>query len=151
MKVGEICRSGVVYIGADEDLVRAATKMRTFHVGDLVVVDADQPHPMPIGIITDRDIVVGLVARGVNRLDQLTVGDVLSGGELVTAREDDDVETAMDRMRAAAVRRLPIVDANGTLVGIFTMDDGLECLVGQLSELVSIPHRQQRAEHAARP
>ena len=151
MKISEVCREGVVYIRSDESIVQAAEKMRRYHVGDLVVVDEWEPHPVPIGILTDRDIVVGLVAPNVGHLEDLTVGDVLISEDVVTAEWDDDVADVYELMRESAIRRIPVVNEAGHLVGIFTLDDAIQLLGRQLNELAQVSKRQQANELKQRP
>jgi CBS domain-containing protein len=70
--------------------------------------------------------------------------------DLVTAREHESIEAALKKMEEHGVRRLPIVDADGMLVGILTLDDILQYLTGQQSELVALVAREQRRERQYR-
>ena len=96
----------VVTASADETALAAARRMATHNVGDLVVVD-EQPGalPRPIGIVTDRDLVVRVLAREGLGADT-KLADVIQG-ELITAHEDDDVEVVMTTMREHSIRRVP--------------------------------------------
>jgi CBS domain-containing protein len=87
--------------------------MREHHVGSLVVVKEDDPGRIPIGIVTDRDIVVEVVAEGMDH-KALTVGEIM-GRELVTAGEQDNVLDVLQVMRRRGIRRLPVVTALGSL------------------------------------
>ena len=78
MTVGEICKRNVAVAVENETIIDAANHMRTAHVGDLVVIETRQNRRMPVGIITDRDIVVGAVAANAHHLDTLVVGDIMS-------------------------------------------------------------------------
>ncbi len=151
MRVEEVCNSAVVSIREDATVVEAARRMRRFHVGDLVVVAADSPHPRPVGMVTDRDLALSLLAEDLGDLDRLTVGDLIRPGELVGADADEDVVDAVRRMRKHGVRRLPVTDDRGVLVGIFTLDDALAHLVGQLHDLVEVVSGQRWAEARRRP
>jgi CBS domain-containing protein len=130
-------------------IVDAAKRMRASHVGDLVVIENRNGRHFPIGIVTDRDIVISVVAGDLEHINYLLVSDVMSD-DLVTAREHDSIETALKKMEEHGVRRLPIVDADGTLVGILTLDDILQYLTGQQSELVALVAREQRRERQYR-
>jgi len=134
MKAGELCKRDVVTVNKDDTIVEAARRMREAHVGDVVVVHQSDPR-IPIGILTDRDIVVGVIARDVDHFAMLEVGDVLSRDRLVTAREGEDVRQVLSRMKTHGVRRVPVVDEAGHLVGILTFDDLVEHLSGMLSDL----------------
>lgn len=149
MTVGKICTRTTVVAPKTELIVDAAKRMRTSHVGDLVVVENRFGRPYPIGIVTDRDIVVSVVAGDPDHINDLLVGDVMTD-DVITAREDEDVEAALKRMEEHGVRRLPIVDRDGALVGILTLDDALEYLTEQQTELVNLVAREQRRERQYR-
>lgn len=144
MAIGKICNREVVFARRDNTVKEAAQLMREYHVGDLVVVDQSEGKPVPSGIITDRDIVVGVVAKGLEP-DALRVGDVM-GAELVIARETDGVSETIELMRSKGVRRVPIVDARGGLVGIVTADDILDLLAEEMMALAKMVSREQRRE-----
>lgn len=150
MNIGQLCNRRVVHIGKNERVVEAARVMRDEHVGDLVVVDERSGRPVPVGILTDRDIVVGLVAKDVDHLKQLDVGDMLTS-ELVTAREGDDLTDVLECMRRQGIRRMPVVDEGGALVGIFTFDDLIGHLSEDLAAVVSLIGRERGREVEQRP
>jgi CBS domain-containing protein len=143
MTVADICTRHVITAHPEETVVEAAGRMRRQHVGDVVVTDGQK---RPVGILTDRDIVVSAVAQTPERLPSLRVHDIMSA-ELVTARETDPIERAVGAMRAHGIRRLPVVDVDGELVGILTMDDLVRRLstdIGQLVGLIDLERRQER-------
>jgi predicted transcriptional regulator len=149
MTVGDICTRNVVVAPKSEMIVDAAKRMRTSHVGDLVVVEPRDGRHMPIGIITDRDIVMSVVAGDPQHMQYLLVGDVMNT-DLITAQEHDTIETGLQKMREHGVRRLPIVDGAGALVGILTLDDVLQCLTAQQNELVALVAKEQQHERQYR-
>ena len=149
MTVGEICNRNVVVAPKTEMIVDAAKRMRTSHVGDLVVIENRNGRHFPIGIVTDRDIVISVVAGDPDHINYLLVSDVMSD-DLITAREHDSIEAALKKMEEHGVRRLPIVDADGMLLGILTLDDILQYFTGQQSELVALVAREQRRERQYR-
>jgi CBS domain-containing protein len=123
--------------------------MRQVHIGSIVVVEQmNGGKRMPIGIVTDRDIIVEVIAPGLDP-SVITVGDIMSG-ELVVGRETDSVLETLEIMRFKGVRRLPTVDSEGQLVGIVTVDDLLEAVADQLNELARIVAREQARESATR-
>lgn len=144
MDVGEICTREVVIATRDTTVLEAARLMREYHVGDVVVVDESGGRSIPVGIVTDRDIVVGVVATGLDPA-ALTVGDIM-GGEPATAAEHDDVYETLQIMRARGVRRVPVVDAEGALAGILALDDVLEVLAEELDAAVKVVAREQANE-----
>jgi CBS domain-containing protein len=150
MKVFEICKRTVACVGRSESLVEAARKMREAHVGDLVVVEDRDNLRVPVAMLTDRDIVVGVIANNYTELDKLDVGDVV-GDVIVTATEDEDVGDVLRRMRSFAVRRVPVVDASGALKGIVALDDVLAGLADELAEAASLTMRQRIREAERRP
>lgn len=150
MNVGRICTRQVATISKDQSVLEAARRMRDEHVGDLVVLDEQQGRRVPVGILTDRDIVVGLLAKDADQLGRLDVGDVLTH-ELSAVRESDDVEDVLDQMRRKGVRRMPVVDDGGELWGIFTVDDMLGLLSEDLMSVVLLISKGRRRELAERP
>jgi CBS domain-containing protein len=148
MSVGEVCNRDVVVVKKDESVLDAAQLMRQFHVGDLVVVEERAGQRVPVGMLTDRDIVIEAVAEDVNSRE-LTVGDIMSA-ELVTANADADIVDTVKTMRAKGVRRVPVVDRAGVLVGIVTVDDLIELLAEVLDDLTQLIRREQTREKETR-
>jgi CBS domain-containing protein len=144
MAVGEICSREVVFARRGESLRLAAQLMREKHVGALAVVDERDGDRIPVGIVTDRDIVIAVVAKGLDA-DTLLVGEVMTT-DLVTVRESEGVSECIAKMRARGVRRVPIVDARGALVGIVSADDFLELLSEELSGIARMIASEQRRE-----
>ena len=149
MKVGEICNRDVVVALKTEMVVDLARRMRTSHVGAVIVVENHLGHHRPIGIVTDRDIVVSAVAGDPVHLNYLFADDMMTT-DLVTAPSDESLEQALQKMQRSGVRRLPVVDGEGDLVGILTLDDLLKHLIDQQSQLVGIIAREQRQERQHR-
>jgi CBS domain-containing protein len=110
----------------------------------VVVAEVKQGQPHPTGIVTDRDIVISVLAAGLDP-NVFTLGDIATPG-LVVAREGEGVFTAVRRMRAKGVRRLPVVDEAGVLKGIFTLDDYIGLLADEVREAASIIDREQTKE-----
>ena len=136
MTTGEICTHNVVVTREDENLVDAAKRMRMFHVGDLVVVHNQGDRRVPVGILTDRDIVLSAVASEAAHIHSLLVRDVMSS-EIVTARDHESLMDALKKMQAHGVRRLPIINDDGALVGILALDDVVRAVSEELGALVS--------------
>jgi CBS domain-containing protein len=149
MTLSLICNHNVATIDAGESIAEAASQMRNEHVGTLVVLGRRGRVHVPVGILTDRDIVVGVVAKRVEPTT-VTVGDVMTR-EVLTVREDDGVEFALHEMRRHGVRRAPVVGKRGQLVGIVSLDDVIEHLATQLSRLADAIRVEQDAEARARP
>lgn len=148
MRIGEICTTQTMYCKRDETVQGAALLMRKHHVGDLVVIDEADSERIPVGIITDRDIVVSVIALGLDPAS-LLVGDIMSD-DLLTCSERDDVYETIERMRLRAIRRVPVVNAHGALTGIVSVDDLLEFLAEEMGELARIGPHQQSQEKRVR-
>jgi CBS domain-containing protein len=123
--------------------------MRQHHVGDLVVVEERNGKRVPTGVVTDRDIVVEIVALNVP-LENLTIGDIKCR-ELIAAKESDDVLEVLEQMQRHGVRRMPVTDNYGALAGIVTLDDLLEILAEELGIMVKLISREQSKEAKSRP
>lgn len=148
MSIAEVCNREVVVITRGESVQEAAKLMREFHVGDLVVVEDRQGELYPVGMLTDRDIVIEVIACEVG-LHALTVGDIMSF-ELASANEADEIMSTIKQMRIKGVRRLPVISPRGVLVGIVTLDDLLELLAEQLNDIVALFRREQKREREMR-
>lgn len=149
MTVNTVCNHNVATIGTDEGIVDAAVRMREEHVGNLIVVARRGSVHVPVGILTDRDIVVAVVAKRVPA-DSVTVGDAMSRN-LVTVRHDDALEAALREMRKHGVRRAPVVGASGELVGVLAADDVIQHLATQFGRLAELIRHEQEVEFSARP
>jgi CBS domain-containing protein len=148
MNVSDFSNPFVATVSRATPLTDAARLMREQHVGSLVVVDETGTGRVPVGILTDRDIVVAVVAREVDPR-ALTAGDVMSN-DLATVRPTDSAADALERMRRRGVRRLPVVAENGTLAGIVTIDDLLAAVADELGALVRAISAEQARETRAR-
>jgi len=149
LTAGELCTRSTVIAYPKTGLNEAARLMREQHVGNLVVVEETVAGRLTVGVLTDRDIVTAVVARDMNP-SSLTVGDVMSANP-VTVREGDSVLDVLSAMRHKGVRRLPVTDAKGLLLGVITLDDLLGVVSEQLQALVEAIASEQQREQRARP
>ena len=147
--VGDICVRQVAVAPPHLSVDEAARLMRERHVGCLVVVELGDGGRLPSGVLTDRDIVTAVVAKGVDA-KTLRVGDVMSPS-IVTVREGDSLYDALTLMRHHGVRRLPVVGAHGVLAGLVALDDVVGALAGQLQAAALVVGREMRHEAAVRP
>lgn len=148
MSIGELCNREVVVIGANASINEAVKLMRQYNVGDIVVVAQRGIHSIPVGILTDRDLVIEIMARDVDP-QSVTVGDVMSTA-LVTAREDEELVDVVHRMRNQGVRRVPIVNEHGGLEGIIAVDDVLSLLAEQITGLAELVRKELQHERTVR-
>lgn len=143
MSISSLCKRVVVTIHRDATIENAAVFMRSSHIGDVVVVDAADTRK-PVGIITDRDIAVEVVAQGLAPAQTL-VGSVMST-PVVTLREEDGFLEALDKMSARGVRRAPVVDRDGRLKGMVSVDDLVPLLARELAKIGALIRHEQAAE-----
>lgn len=148
MTIGEICNRDTVFIKREGSIGEAARIMRENHLGDLIVVEEKGIRRLPVGMLTDRDLVIEILAKGIDPAT-VTVGDIMNS-DLLTTQEGDDTYQTMQRMRTKGVRRLPVVDAGGSLVGIVTINDFLDLLSSELTALARAVTQEQRRERRAR-
>jgi|SRR6185369_6750795 CBS domain-containing protein len=142
MIIGNIRTPNVAVTYPDRPLAEAARMMRESHIGALVVLDPHDPQRRPQGILTDRDIVRGQLAKGAD-LYCLTVGDVMTRNPLVLPL-DMGLSEGIEALTSRSVRRAPVIDANGSLVGIVTLDDLFPALARNLQELAKLMGKQGR-------
>lgn len=148
MSIGEICNRKVVVMQREETIVEAAKLMRDQHVGSVLVVDEQDGKRVPVGIVTDRDLVVEVIAPELDA-DAITVGDIMMTGFAVV-KEETGVFEAIQYMRTKGIRRLPVVDAEERLIGIVTLDDLLILLAEELDALAKLVAREQQNEVVVR-
>jgi CBS domain-containing protein len=144
MPLGEYCTRNVITADVETSIYEAAQLMRHHHVGTVVAIRKNGSREYPVGIITDRDIVLEIVAPGLDP-EVLTIGDIMSP-ELMTVKESAGIFEAIQHMRTMAVRRLPIVNDSGELVGIVTLDDLLGLLSEELQALARMVTREKQRE-----
>jgi CBS domain-containing protein len=124
----------IVTASPDTTARQAAQLMRTHHVGSLVVVDSASDSGKPVGIVTDRDLVLAVMAEGLDP-SLFTVGDIMSI-DLVTVPASANLIDATHELRRRRVRRLIVLDDAGRVVGLAALEDLLEALARELGELV---------------
>lgn len=146
-RAADLGRRQVICINADASLSEAASLMREHHIGDLVVVETKDDVERPVGMITDRDILIETLPMNVNP-DKLYVSDIMSRG-LATAHENEDVFSLVRTMRDCGVVRLPVVNDRGELRGIVTARTLVQLLSETLCELSDIS-KQQHVNEAER-
>ena len=145
---GDYCVRTVVTVERQTPVARCAQLMHDEHVGSLVVVESRDASAVPVGVITDRDIAIEVVAFGIDA-SALTAGDVMQGN-LAVARDDEGLLAVLATMRSNGVRRLPVVDAQGALVGILSADDLWEVLAEEVDSLVRVIKAEQSRERRTR-
>jgi len=148
MLLKEVCTASVVSCGPQTTVLQAASLMRHRHVGDLVVVDDPQDQGVPLGIVTDRDIVIEVLGNGLDPA-KTTVGSLMRK-PVVIANESEDTTQVIQRMQANGVRRLPVVAHEGEVVGIITLNDLLRLFVADANSLLGVMTKGQINEQHSR-
>ena len=148
MQIGTICQREVVKVGKTASILDAARAMRSRHVGNVVVVDEIDGIEKPVGIVTDRDIVVELVAKEVDP-SEVDVADIMSL-TVVTAQHDADLFETLRFMGVKGVRRLPVLDDDGALFGILSVKDAIASVFKELSFVADVSARQIERERHTR-
>lgn len=148
MKAGELCNREVVTATREMSIFEAARLMREHHVGCLIVTEKVSGHTRPVGILTDRDIVIEVIAKDISPAE-VTVGDVMTF-TLLKVTEDENIFDVAQRMRCRGVRRVPVISNDGDLAGIIALDDLLGLLSQELSLLATITTREVEQEATKR-
>lgn len=145
MKVGEFCNREVVIVKGDESLKVVAELMRTHHVGDVVLIKEEHQKRIPMGIITDRDLVLEILVPGLE-LEKVAAKDIMTE-PLCLIHENNSLFDALELMKERGIRRLPVVDDANALVGILTIDDLIEILtemIGCISDVIKVQPKQEK-------
>lgn len=142
MSIQKFCTNQVITVREGDPVRDAARKMAERNVGAVVVTDTNSA---PVGILTDRDIVMKVVSAGKNPQTSL-VADIMSP-HVATLPEDEGLMEATRIMMEHGVRRLPIVDGTGKVVGILSMDDILMVLERELNNLSMTISQTMKAEN----
>jgi CBS domain-containing protein len=148
MAIGEICSRDVVFVAKNESCADAARLMREHHVGSLVVVRDRAGTKTPVGMITDRDLAVGVMALGLDA--EKTPVEAAMRPEVMVVRESEGLGRAIALMREQGVRRLPVVDAAGALVGVLAADDLIELFGEEMAGLAAVVAKGPRVERERR-
>jgi CBS domain-containing protein len=149
-RVSDYSSQDPVTVKREYNLLDAAGSMRDHHVGCVVVVeDGPDGTQHPVGILTDRDIVVGVLAQTDHQLHLVRVEDVMTA-DPVLAKEDDDLSDTLMTMRAKGIRRMPVVTEQGALSGVLSFDDILEYIKDEVSDLAHLVGRERQREQLAR-
>jgi CBS domain-containing protein len=122
--------------------------MRESHVGCLVVADEVDGDRVPVGMLTDRDITVAVVAPGLDA-NTMRVGDVMSA-ELLSVNEDAGIAETVELMRVRGIRRLPVTDTEGRLIGLVAADDIMSLLAEEISGLTGMIAGEEKRERSLR-
>lgn len=144
MDLKKIGRMRVVTVTPETSLADAARLMREYHVGDVVVVEQKGGKNVPVGVLTDRDIVLATIAIGA-ATDALAAGDIMTS-DLATVPEDSSLTQVIELMKERGVKRVPLLGEGGELAGIVALEDVTRFLARELSALAEVSQRQKEVE-----
>ena len=147
MTAGEYCNREVIITEHNTSVVEAALLMRRHHVGDLVVVEKQGERALPIG--TDRDIVIEVIAQKIDP-ESLIVKNVMSTG-LITVGEKETLLDTLKLMQNQGVRRVIVVDGQGSLQGLLTADDAIELIAEAMNDLTKLVKQEINRELKEHP
>lgn len=141
MTIGDVCTKQVIKVRKNASINEAIYLMRNKHVGDVIVIDDNN---MPVGILTDRDVVIKIIFNKVDP-EMLTVGDVMSY-ELTALPQDSSIAEALGTMRMKGVRRAPVTNNKGQLVGVIAIDDIIALIAEELNEIALLIQHERKYE-----
>lgn len=145
MTVALICSRDIVSVPQDALLPQAARAMREHHVGTVVVTQTRADGMHVVGIVSDRDIVIEVLARGLEGA-AVPVAALLGAGPLLSVAEEADIGEAIALMQTGGVRRLLVHDPQGHLVGVLSFDDVLRVVGSQIAGLAAVLARGRERE-----
>lgn len=145
MKVGELCRRKVATIDAGDSVAAAARRMRDSHVDQLIVVERREGGGRPVGVVTERDLVVSVLADEEADPTKLEIGSLVRDG-FASVTVDEDLDETLHRMRSFEARRLPVIDRAGRVHGVVTLDDVLAAIRREIDAGTLAPHRRRASE-----
>lgn len=148
VKIGEICNRSVITVSKNASILEVVREMRKHHIGDVIVTERTDGVEKPLGIVTDRDIVIELLAEEV-ALGTVNVGDVMSM-TLVTAPHDADLFETLRFMGIKGVHHIPVLDDDGGLFGVLSVNDLMSVLTKELSFIAGISAKQIERERSFR-
>ena len=148
--IADYCVKTVATVTKDSTVAEAAALMRKHHVGALVIVDDGNGTGgrKPVGMVTDRDIAIEVVAAGLPP-ETVTVGEIVQR-PITTVTEDAGWAETARLMSVSGVRRMPVVDAAGKLIGIVSFDDLLLQCAGPLLAIADLAGRERHYESVTR-
>lgn len=148
MTVGNYCERNLALLTRDASLQKAAKMMRSHHLGEVIVVEKLNGKNIPVGLVTDRDLVIEIMALEVD-VEQISVGHIMSL-ELITVREDYSLSDSLEIMQQHGVRRLPVVDSDGVLIGLIDMELILKVLCQDLGKMLELINTERNIEKTLR-
>ena len=148
MFIGELCNRDVIIAEKSASILSIAQLMRNHHVGSIVITETQGDCEIPAGIITDRDLVIEIMAKDID-MDSVTAGDIMTS-DLATVKESQHIWDTVQLMCQKGIRRMPVVNDENVLIGIITVDDLLDVLISELENISKLVLTEQKKEKRLR-
>lgn len=145
MEIDRICNNEVITATKDTSVFECAQLMREHHIGDVIITEETSEGRTPKGILTDRDIVVSLVAEGATDLRETPAKEAMTE-TIIVAKQKDDVYEVLQNMEVNGIRRVPIVDDDNSVTGILSFDDLVGFFSDEFSRLADLLNREIETE-----
>ncbi|VTU36323.1 Hypoxic response protein 1 [Variovorax sp. PBS-H4] len=136
MNIGSICTRRMIAVDSNSTLAQAAGLMREHHVGALIVTSQTAAGPCVTGVVTDRDLVIDVLARGLETAG-IKIGD-LASDKIASVPEEIDIVGATAAMEAHGVRRMLVTDGEKRVTGIVSLDDLMDACAKELAGLAAV-------------
>ena len=149
MTVGKVCNRQVTIVDIEDSILDAVHLMRRHHVGDVIVTRPTPGGRRPVGILTDRDIVIEVMAQKLDP-DSLIVKDIMSTDPVSVTVTTSLLDT-LELMKQRGVRRVLVVADDGSLQGLLSADDAIELIAEQLNDLTQLVNREVTREQKQHP
>lgn len=142
MPISNLCYKNLVYVTKEASLHEAVQLMKKHHVGSVVIVEAEGQRK-PIGILTDRDIALGVVAEN---LPLNTIVNNVMSSNIVQVTQDSGITEVIELMEIKGVRRMIVVDESGDACGLVSFDDILQLVASEIKSLSRLVDREVENE-----
>ena len=144
MTIKKIYNKKVITAFYDTSIYEIAKLMKKYNVGDIVIVNKEGKN-IPVGIITDRDIIIKLIADEID-LKEISASDIMNS-DLLLLTEQSGILEGLDMVSARGTRRAPVVDFSGELVGIVTADDFTVLIADEMESYAKLVRKQLAGNH----
>lgn len=148
MSLRQYCDNEVSLLTQDSSILEAAQVMRKNHVGEVIIVEHQKAKTIPLGIVTDRDLVIEIMAMEVD-VEKINLGSIMCF-ELITVSDDTSLNDALEIMQINGIRRAPVIDGSGALIGLINIESILKILTQDMTKLLKLFNTEKRIEKTRR-
>lgn len=140
MSICDISKKKVFTLSKSEPIWRAAKLMKDEGVGSIIITHDEEGEEVPIGIITDRDVAIKVVAEKRNA-ENIKISEIMSG-DLLIIDDDQDIRSTIELMKKKGVRRAPVMNDDDEICGIISLDDLFVYMTDELNNLADVVQKQ---------